>query len=436
MTQRPFRLPSLPVELQDDAGFRLTRNMTYVVVAMIFALLAWSAIAPIEEVSVASGRIVPASAISDVHHLEGGIIESVLVSEGARVKRGEVLVRLRPQQTAGDLSQLEARAANLQLKWMRLNASLMGQEPKFGTLGQRYLNLRDEQKQAFEKDTAQARETERQFELAIQRVGEQLKSAEGEAVSLTEQVNLYRQQAAIRERSYAKGYTSRHTMLQAKSVLEESRQRLVSANGKIAELTKMRDEARSKLRETVATRLLKLAEERAEVAAQLAEAKETLEKYRDRVERLDVRSPIDGVVQALVTKMSGEVVKPGALVAQIVPAGGGILAEVELEPRDIGHVRNGNSAEITLSNYDPNTVGVIGGKVELISAMTFEDERGRPFYRVRIALDRQHLELKDGKLPISPGATLQAQILTGSKSLLRYMLKPIYRSLDTAFSER
>ncbi len=250
------------------------------------------------------------------------------------------------------------------------------------------------------------------------------------------QIDLHREQAVIREKSYGKGYTSRHTLLQAQSILEESKQRLASAEGKIAELSKMQEEARAQLRETTAQRARKLAEERAEVGAQLAEADETLEKYRDRVERLDVLSPIDGVIQTLSLKVEGEVAKPGALIAQIVPSEGGVVAEVELEPRDIGHVRKGNRADITLGNYDARSVGPLRGKVEMISATTFDTDQGQSFYRVRIALDRQTLSLQDMELPISPGTTLRAQISTGSKSLLRYVLSPVYRSFETAFSER
>ena len=430
------RLPALPVEFRDDMNVKLTERMIYAVAATLFALLTWSAIAPIEEVSQAPGKIVPASAISQVHHLEGGIVKQVLASEGASVKRGDVLVRLSPSQTLSDLTQLEARSAHLRLKWIRLDASLHKQKPDFGQLGERYPRLRREQAQTFNKDTAQAREAEEQLRLAVQRVKGQLESSKREVASLTEQVDVYSQQAAIREKSYSKGYTSRYTLLQAKSVLEESRQRLVSAVGKVAEFTKMLEETRTKLRETVALRAKTLAEDRAETAAQLAEVKETLEKYRDRAARLDVKAPVDGVVQSLAANVPGVVVKPGELVAEIVPAADGIMAEVSLQPRDIGHVRMGDSAEIMLSNYDANTVGTIKGTVQLISATTFQDEQGQPFYRVRIALDRQYLTLKDGNLPISPGTTLQAQISTGSKSFLRYLLKPVYRSLETVFSER
>lgn len=436
MTTQPYHLPSLPIEFQNESGYRLARNTVYTVAATLFALGVWASIAPIEEASIAIGKIVPALAISEIQHLEGGIVESVYAVEGQPVKRGQILVRLRPEQTSGDLSQLEARIAHLRLKWIRLNASLLGREPDFDTAGERFPGLQREQKETFDKEAAQARASQDQLKFTIQRVSEQLKSALSEITSLKTQVALYAEQAAIREKSHAKGYTSRYSMLQAKSIYEEAQQRLIMANGKVAELTKTLEESRTKLQETIASRARALVEERAETASQLAEMEKNLTKFRDRVERLEVVSPIDGVIQSLAANAPGEVVKPGDLVAQVIPAKGTVLAEVELAPRDIGHVRVGYPAEITLSNYDVTAVGVIGGKVEMISATTFENEQGQPFYRVRITLDRQHLTLKDGNLPISPGTTLRAQILTGEKSLMRYMLKPIYRSFETAFTER
>ncbi len=426
----------LPIRLRDESGFRLARNMAYIIIALVIALISWAAVAPIEEVANAPGRIIPSAPVSDVYHLEGGIIEKILVAEGDHVQPGQSLITLRPEQAASDLSQLQTRAANLRLKQIRLTASLSGNKPDFGVLGEHYPKLKQEHQQAFEKDSSEAVEQKRQLELAIQRMGGQLLSAKAEVESLKKQVQLQSEQVAIREKTNAMGYTSRHVLLQGEANLEETRQHLIGAVGRVAELTKMLAEAEAKLRETIAERLRKLAEDRADVAAQLAETEDSLEKYHDRVERLTVAAPIGGIVQSLTYKVRGEVIKPGSVVAQIVPDHGGVVAEVDLQPRDIGHVRVGNKAEIRLSNYDPNVVGIIRGKVGLISATTFQNQDNQPFYRVRVALDRDHLYAGGRELPISPGVTLDAQIATGSKTLLRYLLKPIYQSLETAFAER
>jgi adhesin transport system membrane fusion protein len=429
-------LLNLPIELRSDAGGHLARRMILIISTTVLALIVWAAVSPVEEVAIASGKVVPAAAISDINHLEGGIVDEVLVKEGDSVRQGQVLIRLNSNQTGADLGQLEARAANLTMKRERLTGSMNGTAPDFGSYGARYPRPAEEHRQAFERDQLQAREEQQQLKLAVERLADQLISARQEEVSLIEQVRLQEEQADIRNRSHARGYTSKSVALQTQGMAEQARQRLVTARGRIVEIAKMHDEAETKLRQAVAERMRKLSDDRAEVAAQLFETEEALGKHRDRVVRLDVVAPIDGVVHSLVYRVKGEVIKPGTLVAQVVPNAAAVIAEVELQPHDIGHVRVGNEAEVKLSNYDPNTIGIIRGEVELISATTFETKEGKPYYKVRISLDRDHLEVGGRNLPISPGTTLSAQILTGSKTLLRYMMKPVYQSLDTVFTER
>jgi membrane fusion protein, adhesin transport system len=429
-------LLNLPIELRSDAGGHLARRMILIISTTVLALIVWAAVSPVEEVAIASGKVVPAAAISDINHLEGGIVDEVLVKEGDSVRQGQVLIRLNSNQTGADLGQLEARAANLTMKRERLTGSMNGTAPDFGSYGARYPRPAEEHRQAFERDQLQAREEQQQLKLAVERLADQLISARQEEVSLIEQVRLQEEQADIRNRSHARGYTSKSVALQTQGMAEQARQRLVTARGRIVEIGKMHDEAETKLRQAVAERMRKLSDDRAEVAAQLFETEEALGKHRDRVVRLDVVAPIDGVVHSLVYRVKGEVIKPGTLVAQVVPNAAAVIAEVELQPHDIGHVRVGNEAEVKLSNYDPNTIGIIRGEVELISATTFETKEGKPYYKVRISLDRDHLEVGGRNLPISPGTTLSAQILTGSKTLLRYMMKPVYQSLDTVFTER
>lgn len=438
MQQEPpsENLLNLPIELRGDAGGHLARRMIMIISATVLALIVWAAISPIEEVAVASGKVVPAAAISDINHLEGGIVDEVLVKEGDRVRQGQVLLRLNANQTGADLGQLEARAANLTMKRERLTSSMNNTPPDFGAYAARYPKTAAEHRQAFDLDQIQSKEEQQQLQLAVDRLAEQLISARGEEGSLIEQVRIQEEQAEIRNRSHARGYTSKTTVLQSQALAEQARQRLMTARGRIAEVATMHHEAETKLRQTAAERMRKLSEDRAEVAAQLFETEEALGKHRDRVVRLDVGSPIDGVVHSLVYRVKGEVVKPGSLLAQIVPSEATVVAEVELQPHDIGHVRVGNEAEVKLSNYDPNMIGIIRGEVEVISATTFETKEGKPYYKVRISLDRDHLNVAGQQLPISPGTTLSAQILTGSKTLLRYMLKPVYQSLDTVFTER
>jgi len=427
---------SMPAELRDQAQFRLARRAVYFIIALLAAVILWASFAPIEEAAVARGQLVPADSLSEVAHLEGGIVQEVLVSEGDKVRQGQMLLALRPQMAGSDLSQLRARAAGLKLKQERLTALIGDRAPEFGTLGTKHPGIAEQQREAYKESIGEAREERERVRLTVERLSEQIENARKEAESLRNQMAIHSEQTEIREKSFKRGYTSRHMLLQSQAAREETRQRLLALKGRIAEATNKREEAKVKLRVLQAQQRSKWAEQRAEANTELAEVDETLKKYRDRVARLAVDAPVDGIVQSLNYKVPGQVIKPGALVAEIVPAHGGLLAEVELQPRDIGHVRVGNEARLTLSNYDPGIVGPIKGEVLEISPTTVEDKEGRFFYRVRIRLARDTLNARGREFPLLPGMTLQAQIKTGSKTLARYMLKPVFRSMETAFAER
>jgi len=428
--------PNLPPELRDEGGSRLARRAILVLTALFSAVLLWALIAPLEEVAVASGQLVPAASVSEVHHLEGGIVTDVLVAEGDRVQRGETLLALGPQRAGADLGQLRARAANLKMKRLRLTALIEEKDPDFQEFAARYPDLAEEQRSAHDEAAANARDRRREAALTIDRLTQQIANAREELQSLEQQISFQDKQVDIRRESFEKGYTSRHQLLQAQSALEETRQRRVAVRGRIDELINRREEARVKLRGLRTEQRSQWAEARAEVIANLSEVEETLGKHRDRVARLSVKSPVTGTVQSLNYKADGEVIKPGALVAEIVPEGDPLLAQVELSPRDIGHVHTGDPAELTLSNYDPNVVGILKGEVRSISPTTVEDRKGRFYYRVDIALAQDALGHDGHKFPLLPGMTLQAKIRTGEKTLARYMLKPVFSSLDTAFAER
>jgi HlyD family secretion protein/adhesin transport system membrane fusion protein len=191
--------------------------------------------------------------------------------------------------------------------------------------------------------------------------------------------------------------------------------------------------------------LQKLSEERVKAAADLAETEQQLVKLADRSERLLVRAPSDGVVQELAPKSLGEVVRPGDMIARIVPGADELVAEVRIDPKDSGHIHADADAEIRLLTFDSTMFGSVHGKVEFVSATTFNPTPGQgvpgqnnaePYYKATIRLLQDHVNAGTTSYPIAPGMVLQAHIQTGSKSLLRYMFKPVFNSLDVAFTER
>ena len=427
---------TLPPALNEHRQHRIYGPLIYLLGLLICGIVAWSAIAKIRELAVASGEIVSSSFVQPVHHLEGGIVEEVFVVEGDQVKRGAPLMRLRPYGTESDLAQLQARSAQLTLQQMRLNAALLGVNPDFGTLGAAFPALAKEQLELFGRAEASAASEREKLELEIVQAGGELQSLQLQLDSFKRQADIESEQATIRKKSFEMGYTSRLAYLETRSKFEAARARVSDVAGQIFKVEKKGDEAAARLKQAMAERMQKFADDRAKVAGELAEVTQTLGKLKDRVERLVVTAPVDGVINLLAQKSPGIVLKPGDLVAEIVSLDSGVIAEVHLKAKDLGHVELGHPAEIRVTNFDPSVSGYAHGNVIEISPTTFKDQQGVPYYRTRIKLQDDRLKNGQRSWQLLPGMVVEANIIIGSRSLFHYMLKPVYRSLDTMFSEQ
>ena len=426
----------LPPSLRDAGMRKLYGRLVYVIVVLIGAIVAWSAFAEMRELAIAPGEIVSSSFVQPVHHLEGGIVDEIFVSEGNRVTRGTPLLRLRPELAESDFQQLLSRQASLRLRQIALTAAMSNEAPAFGDLAKTYPDLADEQ-MAWHRQNVSAWETQRQqLQLAIQQADGALAAARAQLESAKIQIEIEREQTDIRERSYNLGHTSRIGYLEAKSRLEAANAKFGSLLAEIQKLETQAEEAKGALRKGEAERLQKITEERAKVAGDLSEVSSSLTKHQDRVARLLVVSPTSGTINLLPHKSPGEVLKPGDLVAEIVSLESGVIAEVQLKARDLGHVKVGDIAEIRVSNFDPSIMGLAHGEVIEISPTTFKQEHTEPYYRTRIKLREDRLGHGEHTSRLLPGMVIEAHIVTGSKTLFQYMLKPVYRSLNVAFSER
>jgi adhesin transport system membrane fusion protein len=413
----------LPPALRDTGVRKLYGSLIYGIVAMVAAIVMWSAFAQMRELAIAPGAIASASFVQPVHHLEGGIVDEIYVSEGDKVMPGKPMLRLKPHGAEADFQQLLSRQGQLRLRQIALTAAIDGTEPDFGDLARSYPNLAMEHQQLL---------------LAIKLAEGALAAGRAQLESARIQIEIEKEQTAIRERSFKLGHTSRIAYLEAKGRLEAAYSKLGSLQAEIQKLERQEEESRGALRKSEAERLQKLTDERAKVAAELGEVTNSLVKHEDRVQRLVVVSPTSGTINLLPHKSAGAVLKPGDLVAEIVSLDSGIIAEVQLKARDLGHVNVGDKAEIRVSNFDPSIMGLAHGEVIEISPTTFKEERGQgePYYRTRIRLQEDRLGNGQRVWRLLPGMVVEAHIITGEKTLFQYMLKPVYRSLETAFSER
>jgi HlyD family secretion protein/adhesin transport system membrane fusion protein len=425
-----------PIEFEDPAAIRTRRMSMRVVVLLVAGALVWAAVAPIREHSIAHGQLVPLYEVRPVQHLEGGIVDRILVSEGQLVEKGQPLLELQPVGTESDLAGLRVRAQNLMLQKARADALLANRDLDARSLGEVSAGLLADHVQVHQLRLSQ-RAKER--EVLLTRIAQRKAEIAGLLTQIPMQKRLAEMQKERlegRQELFAKGAMSRKQVLEVETLYEQARIQLRESERKLAMAKEALPEAEAALAEADAQARKLWSEELAKASSELAEVQESIRKQTDRVDRLVVRSPIRGRVQNLLQRSPGEVVPPGESILRVVPVGGDLVAEVRVKPQDIADVKVGDKAEIKVSAFDFTRYGKLKGEVSSISATTFETDEHQLFYKAVIRLDPARSAAFAPYSRLQPGMTVDADIISGSKSLLRYLLKPVFRGIDVAFSER
>lgn len=383
-----------------------------------------SALVPIQNYVVASGEIEPAGEIQKVQHLEGGIIRDQLVEEGEKVRRGDVLLTLSEGQIGSQQQQTATRITNLTLEQRELRKAL----------GQEALNL------DLPTPSSPSAEVERAFADLLEQKGldiqRQIKVADLRLKTLQAKRREYLDEVALLQEqtnSYAflenAGAISHNDVLEAERRIASTETMLAELDGTILETQTQRFELRSKLR-------IDILEQLADVTSEKAELQSVLGEQLDEVRRLQVRSPVNGIVKSYTVKTIGGVIAPGSVVAEVVPLGDQLEGFLRVKPSDIGNVQRGQRAELKVLAYDYSRYGTISGVVRSISAGTFQDEKtGEPYYKVRASLSRDYAGKNEGRNLLVPGMTLTADILTDRTNLLMYLLGPIRRGFGDAMQQ-
>ena len=428
---------ALPIELEEGASPVLARAAMAVISGLILVLLVWANIASVRELSVAMGEIAPFGSTREAAHLEGGIVDAVLAAPGDEVKEGDPLVRLRAENAGGEVDRFEARRANLELRSERLAAQAAGREPDFSPFVGAWPSLVAEQRATFIAATTRHRAEITELTEQQASAASEVEKAEAELEAETDILKFAKEQLDIQEELIDEGFTSKQSFLEAKAAVAASQAKAAGAGARLEQARRALAAVRADLERKQAEYQGEISEERSAVVAELAELEKPIESLRDRSYRLTVRAPVSGIVNEIFVHGSGDVVRPGGVVAEITPTGSELFAEVRVEPKDIGHIAVGLETDVSVTTFDPNRYGKLDGRVAHISADSFIDERtGDAYYIAYIALPHQEIGAGDRKRRLTPGMQVRAEIVTQSRTLMQYILKPVSRSLDQAFTER
>jgi adhesin transport system membrane fusion protein len=423
----------LPLELEDARPVEMQRAVLRTGAALLIAATLWAGLTPIREMAIAPGLILPKGDIRAIQHLEGGIVAEIYHHGGDMVHAGDPLVRLAGDQTGGDLGQLQARLQSLKQHQAQIEQLIVSQKhdlplqrdgkSSLGTVQQAVLDTRIDERNS-EHRTLASRIEQRKTEIA---------NLQKEAESLQHMVDIRAQVFEDRSNLLKQGLATRRAYLDDQSALEQAKTQLLNTTGRLATAKEALDEAQSLFASSDAEAQRNWSEELSKVAAEIDETNEAVAKQQDRFNRLIVRAPVDGIVQVLTIKSVGEVIKPGDTFAKIVPQGVSLFAEVQIRPDDIGHVRVGDPTELKVTAFDSSIYGKLKGQIESISPSSFQRENGDYYFKASVALSEQKL---NGQSIVAPGMIVSAEIVTGAKSFLRYILKPVVKVFDPAFSER
>ena len=407
----------------------------------IIAFVAWAGFAKLDEVTRGDGKVIASSKTQLVQSLEGGIIKEVLVRTGDAVKKGDVLVRIDDTGFSSNLGEVAAKALALGVKSARLQHESDGDLEKLPTfpadLNKRAPKIvsnelslfKDRQKSlASQLDVLQERVEQRLLEL---------KEAKASMDRAKEVFALANQEMKLKKPLADRGIVPKTDLIRLQrdvadasgqiSILKETLPRL---DASIRESKALMSEQRQKFREEARAEL-------SQVEAELSVSDETLRGAKDRVARTDIKSPVAGIVNKLNANTVGGVVQAGQIILEIVPLDDALLVEARIRPADIAFVHPKQRAVVKLTAYDFSIYGGLEGNVELISADSVYDEQLREsFYLVTIKTLENRLKAGKEQLPIIPGMVASVDILTGKKSVLDYLLKPINKARQEALRER
>ncbi|AXJ02584.1 hemolysin secretion protein D [Pseudomonas fluorescens] len=430
-------LPEVNKALIEDAP-RVVRLTIWAIIGFFVFLMLWANFAVIDEVTKGDGKAIPSSKIQKIQNLEGGIVSELFVKEGQIVEAGAPLVRLDDTRFASNVGETEADRLSMLLRVERLSAEV----------DDRPLNFPEDVLKAV---PGQAKSEESLYvsrrqqlhdevgglqEQLIQRQQE-LREFTSKQAQYRQQLGLQRQEINMSEPLVAQGAVSPVEVLRLKRAEVETRGQLDAttlaiprAESAIKEVQRKIDETRGKFRSEALTQLN-------EARTDLNKAQATGKALEDRVSRTLVTSPVRGIVNKMLVNTIGGVIQPGSDLLEIVPLDDTLLVEAKIRPQDIAFLHPGQEATVKFTAYDYTIYGGLKAKLEQIGADTITDEdKKTTYYIIKLRTERSHLGTDEKPLLIIPGMVASVDIITGKKTVLSYLLKPIIRARAEALHER
>lgn len=424
----------------DEQKVLRARTLLYAVISIFAMLLLWSAFASLDEVTRGEGKVIPSRQLQIVQSVDGGVVEEIFVREGKMVAAGEVLIRIDPTRFIANLQEEKAKAFALRAKVGRLQALVNGtaydgqmpEDTAAADGSEAELILAQERQYYFEsrkqldERLLMARQQLDQRRNELREVEAALQTAERSYRSAQDELNITRP-------LLSSGAVSEIDILRLEREVSRAQGERQQAHARRQQLLAGIQEAETRIRDVELTARNEWRAELTTAMAQLNSLGQNVTGLADRVKYSEIRSPVNGVVQRVLYNTIGGVVQPGHAVVEVVPTDDRLLIEAKIAPKDIAFLRPDLPAVIKFTAYDFAVYGGMQGTLKHISPDSVTDDKGNTFYLIRVETTQKQFRQS---LPVIPGMTAQVDILTGKRTVLSYLLKPLLRARQNAMSER
>ncbi len=426
---------SQAIQLEEAVSPAILRTTMLTISVTILAFTAWSGFTNINEVARTPGEVVPNGYQQVVQHLEGGIVRKIDVTEGDVVEQGQVLVELDGSGVQEDYKRAKSKQISLSMQEERLRAYMENRAPDFSAFQNETADSVKDQQSFFDTMDSSNKGEKDVIQQQITQKKRIIGSLQAELATARENLAISSKLYERREQLHAKGFLSETKYLEAQQALNSIKGDITQIQNRISVTNAEISEYQNRLSSLGFSQNDRINERLDAIIAEKAQNEELLQKMQQRSSRLSVRAPVTGIVKGLSVNTIGAIARPGETLMEIVPMNDELVVQVKIPPQHIGHLKIGQSVKVKLSSYDFARYGLLNGKLEQISATTFTGESGERYYQGKIKLEHNYVGQNKNNL-IVPGMTVMAEIITGEKTILQYLLKPIHNSLKTAFSER
>ncbi|MCP3874540.1 MAG: HlyD family type I secretion periplasmic adaptor subunit [Desulfobacteraceae bacterium] len=417
---------------------RVSHLLFILISLMCIGFIFWAYHGKLDIVSVADGQVVPSGKIKHIQHFEGGIIRKINIKEGDEILKGQPLIELEQVSYGASLEEIQMRIDALTIDIIRYKALLDDKDRAFFPLNmeKKYPQLIMDAKALFIAHKNSLKSKIKKLNKIGDQKRQRIKTIQVRIENVSQQIPLLEEQLTLSEDLLKENLTTRTKHLEIMRKTKELEGTIQNDRSALKESRHALEETIANQKEVVFVFKEKTAEKLKKAKQELNEFSVRLKKFEDSLKRTVIRSPIKGIVKKLYMVTRGGVIKPGGIIADVVPSEEKLLIEAHLPISDIGYVQKNQIALLQLPTTDARKYDKLNGTVINISPDTITDENGRTFYNVLIESEKNYFLSGDQKYKLYPGMVLLAHIHIGKRSVLEYIIDPFINTLSFSMQER